>query len=182
MKQARQIAPYRQSGYVCPMRLVTLFMLLFFCTAAGAELYRWVDEEGRVHFSDRPLDDSAETYTPAPILVVPAGPTAPRHPTPRQKVIRYESLSVTSPASDQVFTPEIQSVAVGVELQPALQAGHVIVLYFDGNSVSRGSSTGFTLSDLYRGTHTVYATVEDDGGKTLIRSEPVQFHVQRHRL
>jgi len=158
-------------------------MLLVFCTVADAELYRWVDKKGRVHFSDRPLDNSAEVYTPKPIMVVPAGPTIPLLPkkAPRQE-IKYESLSITSPANDQIFTPDVQSVAVKVELQPALHSEHSIVLYLDGNSVSRGSSAGFTLLNLYRGTHTIYAAVENESGKILVRSSPVQFHVQRHHL
>lgn len=165
------------------MRLATLFTLLMFCAVADAELYRWVDKKGRVHFSDRPLDNSAEVYTPAPILVVPAGPAMPLSPReePPQE-IKYESLSITSPANDQVFTPDVKSVAVNVELQPALHSGHSVVLYLDGSSIARGSSTGFTLPDLYRGTHTVYAVVENDKGKILVRSGSVQFHVQRHHL
>ncbi len=165
------------------MRLATLFMLLIFCAGAGAELYRWIDKKGRVHFSDRPLDDSAEIYTPEPILVVPAGPATPLSPEtkPRQE-IRYDSLSITLPADDQVFTPDTESVTINAELQPVLHIEHSIVLYLDGDSVSRGSSTRFTLPDLDRGTHTVYIAVENDRGKTLIRSKPVQFHVQRHHL
>ena len=44
------------------MRLARLLILLtsfLLPLVAGAELYRWVDEEGRIHFGDRKPEDSA---------------------------------------------------------------------------------------------------------------------------
>ena len=165
------------------MRFATLSLLLIFCSVADAELYRWVDKKGRVHFSDRPLDSNAESYTPAPIPVVPSTPVAPLSSKPEEpQETGYESLTVISPENDQVFTPDIGSIAISIDIQPVLRAEHSIVLFLNGKNISSGSSTHFSLPDMYRGTHTVYAAVEDGKGKTLIRSDPVEFHVQRHHL
>lgn len=38
-----------------------LFLLLFFSGIASAEVYKWTDENGRVHFGDRPSSENAQT-------------------------------------------------------------------------------------------------------------------------
>ena len=35
-------------------------LLVFFVSAAQAKIYRWVDKNGSVHFSDKPYSDEAE--------------------------------------------------------------------------------------------------------------------------
>ena len=43
-------------------------LLLFFVSAAQAKIYRWVDENGSVHFSDKPYSEEAEE-----IIIVETG-------------------------------------------------------------------------------------------------------------
>ena len=40
-----------------------LFFFISFLSTAHAEIYRWVDEHGRIQFSDRPLDRKIEKGT-----------------------------------------------------------------------------------------------------------------------
>lgn len=35
---------------------IYLMMLVFFAASVNAEIYRWTDAEGRIHFSNKPLD------------------------------------------------------------------------------------------------------------------------------
>ena len=35
----------------------TAVLIIFFCNAALAEIYKWTDSAGRVHYSDKPLTD-----------------------------------------------------------------------------------------------------------------------------
>lgn len=37
-----------------------LFVLLFFPLIASAQIYKWTDENGKVHFSDKPHDNKSE--------------------------------------------------------------------------------------------------------------------------
>jgi hypothetical protein len=43
-----------------------LWLLMLWCLVAEAEVYRWTDEQGRVHFSDRPLDENSQSMEIAP--------------------------------------------------------------------------------------------------------------------
>jgi hypothetical protein len=37
---------------------VVMLSLLIFCASINAEIYKWVDEKGKAHFSDRPIENS----------------------------------------------------------------------------------------------------------------------------
>ncbi|MDJ0806177.1 MAG: DUF4124 domain-containing protein [Gammaproteobacteria bacterium] len=49
---------------------ISILLLMFSGLLAAAEVYKWTDEQGRVHFSDRPLDEKSEQVqvTPSPQL------------------------------------------------------------------------------------------------------------------
>ena len=168
------------------MRYLILFSLLVVTFSASAELYRWVDERGNAHFSDKPLNEGAKSYTPPPITTVPAtSPGNYKSKTPdKKKPAKYKSIEVTSPDHDQVFTPDkTANIIVQTSLVPSLQTAfnHRLALYLNGVLFKEGGSS-FNLTDLPRGTHTVYAAVLDEKGKIILQSQPVSFHVQKHSL
>lgn len=64
------------------MHRITLFtLLLLLPISAGAEVYKWVDEQGRVHYGDKPASNSAQ---PLDIERAPAAPD-PRREQRREK-------------------------------------------------------------------------------------------------
>ena len=75
----------------------------------------------------------------------------------------------------QVQAPGI--VPVG-NLQPALQPGHRLRVYFDGTA-QEVSGMQFQLQEVYRGAHNLQAEVLDENGQLMIRSEPTRFYVQQ---
>lgn len=85
--------------------LVIAITLMAFCAGAFAEtiVYKWVDEDGVIHFGDAPPDGSASTER----LVIPQAPPAPVQP------------STSSPAA----------LTTGVENEPAQEEADVPVLY-----------------------------------------------------
>jgi len=62
------------SGTCSPyLKLVVLVLLLAIAgNAAAAKVYRWVDEDGNVHFGDRPADSDAQE-----LEIKPRQPAAP---------------------------------------------------------------------------------------------------------
>lgn len=169
------------------MRYVLLTLLLILMLPASAEMYRWVDEKGKVHFSDRPPTGETKPYEPPPILTVPAGPAGDFSSDDKtdKKPTKYKSISIITPADDTVFTPDrTASIITAINLQPGLQAefGHQVGLYLDGELYSKGSQFSFTLKDLPRGTHTLSAAVLSKKGNPIIKSDSISFHVQKHSL
>ena len=153
--------------------------------AAHAQAYRWVDDNGVVHYSDRPQPGAEEIELPK----ADSGRWAParRQPTPSdiedgdeddEATFRYQSLSVASPAAEETLWNIDGVLNVSLALTPALRPGHQLRLYYDGNARTV-ESTSIRLTEVYRGQHNLQAEVLDAAGTLMIRSVPIRFYVQQ---
>ena len=55
--------------------LIGLFVLLMCATPVNAELYKWVDEQGKVHYSDQPASEKTKSESKLDISNQPAPST-----------------------------------------------------------------------------------------------------------
>ncbi|HLU07111.1 MAG TPA: DUF4124 domain-containing protein [Woeseiaceae bacterium] len=159
--------------------------LLLAASLALAQVYRWVDEDGVVHYSDQPHQGAEEVElegAPAINMPTPRRPAsasrAAAAPDEQQPVAGYETLAVASPAAEETLWNIGGVLNVSLSLQPALQPGHQLRVYFDGTPQEVGG-TQFQLQEVYRGAHNLQAEVLDQNGQLMIRSEPVRFYVQQ---
>jgi len=151
-------------------------------SAVATTLYRWVDAQGVVHYSDTPqpgaekIDvQSAQTYRAPP---APKSSTAVQKPA-TQAPAAYQ-CSITTPTPAQSFyNPE--AVAIAVSVSPELGAGDQLVLTVDGSPVP-GSGQDFQLPAPERGDHKIAFAVRDSEGKMACTAAPVVFSVQRPSL
>ena len=166
------------------MRILLLLALFGTMLPAVAAVYRWVDPNGEVHYSDQPGPGTEEVklreatvYTPAPV-----GDTTPAS-TGQGKADEtpdYKSMSIAAPANDEAIRSNQGLVDVSLTLQPALMKGHRIRIYLDGQPASGElNTTQITLQNVDRGTHTLQASVIDAQGNEVIRSPSVTFHLLR---
>jgi hypothetical protein len=169
-------------------RLLTRIALLLAASVALAQAYRWVDENGVVHYSDRPqagaeeveLESAPAVSIPAPRRTVAARAerAAEDQPDGSEDEAGYSTLAVASPAAEETLWNIGGVLNVTLELQPSLQQGHQLRVYFDGNpQVVNG--TQFQLQEVYRGVHNLQAEVLDANGELMIRSQPSRFYVQQ---
>lgn len=151
--------------------------------AVSQEIYKWVDKDGVVHYSDQP-GPGAERITVSGAAARPAeepgtpAPYSSERPPEQPQGPAYQSISITSPAMDESFFGAAADVDVQIELDGEIQPGHEIALYLDGQRVSNDGPTA-TLSGVTRGTHSLRAAVIDDAGNTLVTSPDVAFHVRQ---
>lgn len=154
---------------------------------AAEEVYRWVDEDGVVHYSDQPHPGAEKLRiesAPAPGTRLPANAReAPRGDRPQQdpqsdQAFSYQSLTVSQPAAEETLWNIGATLNVTLDLQPSLRAGHRVRVYFDGEQRDV-SGTQFTLEEVYRGVHNIQAEVVDANGNVMIRSQPNRFYVQQ---
>jgi hypothetical protein len=163
--------------------------LLLAGSIVAEEAYRWVDADGVVHYSDRPEPGAQAielpTYQPpsGPATRAPTSNYTRRNETGEDEAppFSYESLSVASPAAEQTLWNIEGVLNVSLSLNPALQSGHRVRVYFDGTP-QMGSGTSFQLEGVYRGQHNLQAEVIDQAGKLMIRSEPSRFYVQQNAI
>jgi len=160
----------------------------------AAPAWRWVDANGTVHYSDRPVPGAEQVNLPgsAPRAPTPGSPALPRASTPApapeageatdtETPTAYTRLAIVSPSADETLWNLGGELTVTVDVAPALQNGHVLRLYYDGEPVITGASSGtrLTVTDVYRGSHTVQAEIVDARNMPVMRSLQVQFFVQQ---
>ena len=169
------------------LRRLVLLTTLFVSGLAAAQVYKWVDEDGVVHFSDQPRPGAEEVELPRsptppsdqPVRPAAAATAASAAPVAQQdQDPGYQSLQVVSPGPEETLWNIGGTLDVRLALQPALQPGHQLRLYFDG-AVRTVPDTTIQLDEVYRGEHTIQAEVVDAAGELQIRSEGHRFYVQQ---
>jgi len=168
------------------MRSIVAFLALTVAVSASAAVYKWVQPDGSVVYSDRaPVENTAPTELPElqEIKMPPPPPPSPDSPAsaPPQQSQRtaYTKLQISAPADQSAFRNNAGQVTVKLDLEPALQEGDAIAVVLDGKEVGQGKSTALSLSNVDRGTHTLGAVVKDAQGGTLISATPITFTLQR---
>ena len=170
------------------MRTLAFTLLSLACSIAlAATVYRWVDDDGVVHYSDQPHANAeklqvhaAQTYKPSALDTAAAaggGASSAAAPAP------YRGCAIMQPQDGQAFA-NVDSLTVAVQTDPALHLGDKIYVTVDGQALNGGNPTGmqFVLSPVDRGTHTAQAQVKDAGGAVQCQTPPVTFHVQQASL
>lgn len=155
--------------------------------AAQAQVYKRVDDQGNVTYSDEPGPDSEkvqlpeiQTYTPRPIKSTSSSTGAAAQPADDAGETRPYTIRITAPANDATVINNEGTVPVLASIDPPLGASEGIVFYLNGQQVTEpGKAAGVTLSFVDRGTHTVRADVIGASGKTVAKSEVVVFHLKR---
>jgi len=175
--------------YARTMRMRILFVVSVLLAAGTvlAQAYRWVDDDGIVHYSDRPEEGAERVFLPsdsrvtrrvAPTPVATAATRTTDEQATEPAAFKYESLTVASPAAEETLWNIAGILNVSLALQPELQAGHQVRVYFDGNP-QVVTSTSFQIEEVWRGVHNLQAEVVDANGKLMIRSAPNRFYVQQ---
>jgi hypothetical protein len=171
------------------MRTCLVFLIVLMTAAAsGAPAWRWVDETGQVHYSDRPvpgaeqIDLPGAQAFPSPALRTQgqAAQTVRREQQPPQATERYRVFEIVRPSQQETLWNIGAVLNVQVALEPALQPGHVLDVYLDGQRRNLNiTSTEFSVPDVFRGVHTMQAVVLDAEGDEVVRSLAVTFMVQQ---
>jgi hypothetical protein len=161
---------------------------LFAVLAAGvlpAQVYRWVDEDGVIHYSDTPHPGAEEVQLPGSEPPPPGAgfETAQRTlPTngepPDTRPFDYQGLRFVAPAPEETLWNIEGQLTVRLDLQPGLRSGHQVRVYFDGEPRTV-NGLQFELEEVWRGTHNLQAEVLNDQGQLMIRSEPIRFYVHQ---
>lgn len=160
--------------------------ILILCLLSGgaqaATVYKKVDENGNLIFSDTPMDD-AETLDVPPVPTMKIDKVRPiTSPVtePKKKPPAYKSVTITAPQQDEHFINNQGMVTISVQVLPGLQPKHQLELLLNGvKRAGPSASTTFSFSNLDRGSYSAQAQVVDDKGNVLISSPAITFHVKR---
>jgi len=167
------------------MRFILTLLLLGVTASAAAAVYKWVQPDGSIIYSDRPpTKNAAPTDLPEvqEIIIAPTPPLSDESAPIRSQedqAVNYTNLEITEPANDSTIRDNAGNISIKLAIEPALKEGDSIAVLLDGKIIGQGHGTSISLSNVDRGTHTLMAIVKNAQNKTLISSSSVTLHLMR---
>ncbi len=170
------------------LRQLFAVFLSFITCVSYAQVYKWTDSQGVVHFSDTP-HSGAETINNIQIQSY-STPDASQSSTipaiqnqmPRKNKL-YTNVAITQPADQATIRNNQGYVVVTAQVEPRLFPGNKAQIVFDGTAQgSPQESLMFQLNGIYRGSHTISVQIVDSNGEVLKTSPRVVIYMQRPRV
>ena len=167
--------------------MLCIASLLAAASTAAQTVYKNVQPDGTITYSDRPTEGAEplklpeiQLYTAPPLDSDAALAGSSRQAAgERDDGQGYRTFAITSPADDEAVRDNGGNVSITLQLEPELRAGHVIDIRMDGSLIGRGSSTSVSLTNVDRGSHTVQAVITDESGNQVAATDSVTFHLRR---
>lgn len=185
------------------MKLITqkIFLLILvalaLAIAAGplaAQVYKTVDEDGNVTYTDQPPKDGSKPVKLRPISVIEA-PTYEVAPKATEegaeggkemslKYLRknYKDFAIVAPQSEESIWHPDAAITVAWNVGYRLQEGMQVTIYVDGVQQATTTEQIIPVSGLDRGEHTVTAELKDAKNRRIATAAPVTFFVRRPGL
>lgn len=183
-----------------PLLLIGLLTLLTLLTAGPlqAQVYKTVDEDGNVVYTDQaPKDGSAPIdLRPLSIIETPEyvrpDETEPENDTDGKddgkqmslKYLRknYADFAIIAPQAEETIWQPENVITVAWSTRYQLQAGMQVTVYVDGVAQTSSDQQVIALAALDRGEHTVTAELTDAQNRRIATAAPVTFFVRRPGL
>lgn len=173
--------------------LMMVFTLLMLSAAPLlAQVYKVVDEDGNVTYTDQPPADGSGPIELKPISVVeaPTYQTAPKSgdaEADKEMSIRdlrnnYRDFSIVSPQQEESIWRPDGPFPVAWNTKYALQDGMQVTIFLDGKKHSTTTQQMVPMANLDRGEHVLTAQLRDANNRVVAEAAPVTFYVQQPGL
>ncbi|MEJ2529853.1 MAG: DUF4124 domain-containing protein, partial [Gammaproteobacteria bacterium] len=106
----------------------------------SAAIYKWVDENGEVHYSDQEQTGSKEVKLPATVTYTPTASAGKDNRKVPNKVHGYREMSIVQPKMNETLHSNTGDVQVSIKLVPGLQLGDTIAIHLDGKEILKGKT------------------------------------------
>lgn len=167
-------------------------LLLPLAAFSQGEIYKVVDPDGNVTFTDQKPNSNARPVDLPPLSVVSTDPGAaatatapapqePQGPTLKELRKRFSDFRITSPQPEETFWGTANMVMVSWGSSEPVPQQMKVVLYVDGKSQAV-SPSGSTTIQFDRGEHSVYAELQDERNRKIITTQTVTFFVKQHSV
>lgn len=165
-----------------------IFVVSLLCTLpCQAAIYKYVDEKGINHFSDKEQADSIpiKVFSGAENNTLPKAmqksPEKTRIVTPAGVVAEaYQTLSITSPYNEETIFYDQGKVCVQIKVEPKIYLDHKLRFFLDGNLIRELSAVdNFCIYNVERGEHNLQVKIFSKDGTMLIESSAVKFFMRQ---
>ncbi|WP_295435106.1 DUF4124 domain-containing protein [uncultured Thiodictyon sp.] len=160
------------------IRILPVF-IFFMSIGASAQVFKWVDADGRTQFSDRREPDSQAIGLKLPKPAAADSTVSPPGAAPKPGP--YSAFEILSPETNKTLRQPEDTVAVSLLLDPPLMEGHKIELVLDDVAipVEKSAGTQLNLQGLNFGSHRAYAQIRDPQGAVIAGTSIVIFHLRK---
>lgn len=158
-----------------------LLLLLLPSLALADSVYRTLDEQGNVIFTDQPSPGAERIeIKQAPAVEFRKIEIPERRERQQQKTEQYyQELFIQQPSIEQTIHDNQGNLSVSVAVVPELKQGHRLLLELDGQQIAEQAAPLFQLQNIDRGAHAVSVRILDQNGQTVLASAPVTFYLRR---
>jgi hypothetical protein len=146
-----------------------------------------VDEQGRRHFSDTPVEGATQieisgTQTFEGGLSTPS--PAPQAATEsEEEPFSYSVLELLTPADQEVLFNIEGNLNVELVTYPQLQRNHHIQVILDGERLGiQTRDLALTIPEVWRGEHVLQLVIVGADGEDLKQSMPATFYVRQNSI
>ena len=171
---------------------VFTFSMLLAAAQLSAQVYKVVDKDGNVTYTDQAPMDGAAPIELRPISVIEA-PTYEKAPAREDSeedkgmslsYLRknYKDFAIVSPQSEESVWKPDGPIAVAWNARYALQEGMQVTIFLDGKKHSSTTQQIVPIADLDRGEHVVSAELTDAKNRLIAKTAPVTFFVRQPGL
>ncbi len=171
------------------MKSIFSCLLLFSSLTVHAALYKGIDENGNVSYSDTPFAH-AKKINPESLSIIETGnpgttkqePDAkkPMSPQTPSSTASYKKLTILSPKNQQTIWNN-NNLTINVAVSPALltKSDDYFQLLMDGKTVIKKSTQlKFQLGFVERGTHKLQLMLRNSKNRLIKRSNPVIIYIK----
>ncbi len=173
------------------VRVVWMALMgLWVCSPAFAtEVYRHVDKNGVVHYSDQPPTKNAKPVVLPPIQIIsPAstveeagsGASANGSLDKDEQALLRLGANILSPKPEETFRGDDRRLNVSVSLDEPLPEGYGLLYLLDGTPQNQKATRAlsYTLEGVERGEHLLSVATVDAKGREVARGAPVIVHMK----
>jgi hypothetical protein len=165
----------------------TAVFLLSVSTIQAADIWKVVDEDGNVIYTDQPPKDGSAPMDLPELSVIktdiqvkqtPAGEEETKALTPRELRNIYQDFRITRPLPEETFWGTSNTVVVTWSSKTPFTPDLNVRLFVDGKAQAAPATGGVTLN-LDRGEHRVHAELRDARNRRIMLTESVTFFIKQ---
>lgn len=176
----------------CVLILITL-SLATTVSPLAAQIYKTVDADGNVIYTDRPPADGSKPVDLPEISVIeaPVYEKAPKANIETEETKdmslrdmrrNYIDFAIISPQSEESIWHPDQAISIVWNVRHQLQAGMKVTIFLNGQPQATTNERVILLDSLERGEYIVTAELKDARNRKVATAKPVTFYIRRPGL
>lgn len=163
-----------------------LLVLGLICVTPSAvgKVYKWIDQDGNMVFSDQPRSGAQEVninVNPASAKQVAQNSNTPKQTVQTKKSKRPKTeIQLLSPQDGETVRSNTGTLYVTGKLSLPVGSTHKFVIYLDDRRVAESPTPQFQLTNVDRGEHQIQMKLVNSENAELALSKPHTVFLHRH--